>query len=260
MSLGENSLSYSVLFFFGAVLGSFLNVCIYRLPRGQSLLFPPSSCPVCKARIKIVDLIPIVSFLLLRGKCRACGAKIANRYLWVELLAGGVFVVGFIRFGLGFEFLRFCTLALLLIVISFIDFEHKLILNKVTYFGMAVGLLLSPLGSDFFNACVGLVLGGGLLFAVAVVGKKVLGRDCLGGGDIKLAAMIGAFIGWKHFLLILFLGSAVGTVAGAVLILFGKMKREARLPFAPFLAVGVGLVLLLGEVLSHLPALQLFYQ
>jgi leader peptidase (prepilin peptidase)/N-methyltransferase len=250
-----------VVFLFGLIVGSFLNVCIVRLPRGRSIAHPPSHCPRCRTPIRFYDNIPIISFLLLRGKCRSCGEPISWRYPIVELMNGlfYLWIVG--EFGLGGEaglMMAFCSA---LIVITFIDYDHQIIPDVITLPGMLIGLSLAPFFmypltdtlpfhldgllphsgpylSAFINSVIGLVLGGGPLLAIGWIWEKLRHIEAMGGGDIKLMGMVGSFLGWKGALLTIMLGALAGSVVGVLLIVLKRHKMEKVIPFGPFLALG----------------------
>jgi leader peptidase (prepilin peptidase)/N-methyltransferase len=239
------------LFAMGAILGSFLNVLIYRLPRGESIVRPPSACPECGRRITPRDNIPIVSYLILRGRCRHCKAVISSRYPVVELLAGLVPVLLLWRYGLGREALVLCLLSYVLIVVSFIDLDLRIIPDRVTLPGIAVGLILAPyLGlTTFGGSLLGAVVGGGALYLIAIAGTAAFGKESMGGGDIKLAAMLGAFLGWQAVLLLLFVAFLSGAVAGAILLAVRGKDCEHAIPFGPFIAFGTLLAVVWGDAL-----------
>ena len=239
------------LFAMGAILGSFLNVLIYRLPRGESIVRPPSACPECGRRITPRDNIPIVSYLILRGRCRHCKAVISSRYPVVELLAGLVPVLLLWRYGLGREALVLCLLSYVLIVVSFIDLDLRIIPDRVTLPGIAVGLILAPyLGlTTFGGSLLGAVVGGGALYLIAIAGTAAFGKESMGGGDIKLAAMLGAFLGWQAVLLLLFVAFLSGAVAGVILLAVRGKDCEHAIPFGPFIAFGTLLAVVWGDAL-----------
>ena len=239
------------LFAMGAILGSFLNVIIYRLPRGESIVRPPSACPECGRRITPRDNIPIVSYLILRGRCRHCKAVISSRYPVVELLAGLVPVLMLWRYGLGREALVLCLLSYVLIVVSFIDLDLRIIPDRVTLPGIAVGLILAPyLGlTTFGGSLLGAVVGGGALYLIAIAGTAAFGKESMGGGDIKLAAMLGAFLGWQAVLLLLFVAFLSGAVAGVILLAVRGKDCEHAIPFGPFIAFGTLLAVVWGDAL-----------
>jgi leader peptidase (prepilin peptidase)/N-methyltransferase len=237
-----------VVFLFGLVVGSFLNVCIHRLPREESIIRPPSHCTRCKALIRPWDNIPVISFLLLRGKCRQCHQKISWRYPLIELsnAAGYLLIVFF--FGYTFSAVVYAALFSALLVVTFIDFDHQIIPDEITLPGMVLGLLAAStvLPPGFVSAAIGLLAGGGLFYLAAVLSRWILRRDGMGGGDIKFIAMIGAFLGWRGMLLTIFLGALTGALFGISQILFFGKKRENPIPFGPFLAFGALISLLFG--------------
>ena len=245
----------------GLIVGSFLNVCIVRLPRGRSIATPPSHCPRCKAGIPFYDNIPVISFLLLRAKCRSCGEPISWRYPIVELMNGLLYVWIAREFwitGEAFLLMAFCSS---LIVITFIDYDHQIIPDVITLPGMLVGLSLAPffmsaLGDPlpfhldrllpntgpyltaFLNSFIGLVLGAGPLLAIGWAWEKLRHVEAMGGGDVKLMGMVGSFLGWKSALLTIMLGALAGSVVGIALIALKRHKMEKVIPFGPFLAAG----------------------
>jgi leader peptidase (prepilin peptidase)/N-methyltransferase len=250
-----------VVFVVGLLIGSFLNVCIVRLPRGGSIVTPPSHCPRCQSNVKFYDNIPIISFLLLRGKCRNCGEPISWQYPLVELM-NALFYVWIVReFWLGGEAFLMMALCSSLIVITFIDLDHLIIPDIITLPGMLVGLVLapffmSPLGDQlpfhldrflphagpyltgFLNSLIGLVLGGGPLLAIGWIWEKLRHVEAMGGGDVKLMGMVGSFLGWKGALLTIMLGALAGSVIGVLLIALNRHKIGKYIPFGPFLAAG----------------------
>jgi leader peptidase (prepilin peptidase)/N-methyltransferase len=238
-------------FIFGLVIGSFLNVCIHRLPSSQSIAHPRSRCPQCGHLIRVYDNIPVLSYLILRGRCRDCGARISLRYPVVELLSGAFAAMAVARFGLGWQALLMYALIAAFLVITFIDLDHRIIPDVITLPGIPIGLaasfgpgMISPLES-----LVGILAGGGSLFLVAWGYQLVTQREGMGGGDIKLLAMIGAFIGWKGVLLTIFIASLTGTLAGMALIFRRRGDMKLAVPFGPFLAVGAIAYLFMGPEL-----------
>lgn len=238
-------------FIFGLVIGSFLNVCIHRLPSSQSIVHPRSRCPQCGHLIRVYDNIPVLSYLILRGRCRDCGARISLRYPVVELLSGAFAAMAVARFGLGWQALLMYALIAGFLVITFIDLDHRIIPDVITLPGIPIGLaasfgpgMISPLES-----LVGILAGGGSLFLVAWGYQLVTKREGMGGGDIKLLAMIGAFIGWKGVLLTIFIASLTGTLAGMALIFRRRGDMKLAVPFGPFLAVGAIAYLFMGPEL-----------
>jgi len=240
-------------FLLGCVVGSFLNVCIWRLPRGQSIIRPPSRCPRCGQRIVPRDNIPLVSFLCLRGRCRHCDAPISWRYPLVEGLTGAWAVLLFLAFGPTAQAAIFFVLFCLLMVASFVDVDRMMIPDKVTLPGIVLGLALNTLVAprNIVTFILGAVLAAMALYAVAILGELLFKKESMGGGDIKLAAMVGAFIGWKGILLSLFLAVLLGSVVGIVLIVSGLRKRREHIPFGPFIAAGSILVVFWGEHIAR---------
>jgi leader peptidase (prepilin peptidase)/N-methyltransferase len=228
------------VFLMGAVVGSFLNVCIHRIPIGVSLVSPPSSCPACGSRIRFYDNVPVLSYVFLRGRCRACGAGIPFKYPAVEAMGGISALALYLRFGLSAElFVHFAFISSL-IVVTFIDLRHRIIPDVISIPGIAAGVAASFITASpgVFGSLAGAALGGGILLAVAWAYALATGVDGMGGGDVKLLAMIGAFTGWRGVIVSLFLGSFLGAVIGVVLMLaLGKDRRYA-IPFGPFLAAG----------------------
>lgn len=226
----------------GLCFGSFLNVCILRLPAEQSLVRPPSTCPRCNARIAWYDNIPVVSWLVLGGKCRNCRNPISLQYPLIELLTGALWVAAYLKYGLSIHALAgalFCT-ALLGIMVT--DARHKIIPDQFSLGGLVIGLLLSALGGkeSHFQALFGAEVGFGLLWAVGWLGELALKQEAMGGGDIKMLAMVGAFVGWKGVVLTIFLGALLGTLVFGPIAL---VRRQARLPlpFGVFLAIAAAL-------------------
>ncbi len=226
---------YVLTFLVGAIIGSFLNVCIYRLPRNESLLLPASHCPRCRSPIPVYDNLPILSFLILRGRCRHCKATISWRYPLVELINALGYLYLFSLFGVSWIGIVYALLFSALLVVTFIDLEHKIIPDTITLPGIVIGLLAAStvLPPGFISALAGLLLGGGLFYLVAVVSP-----GGMGGGDIKLIAMIGAFLGWQDVLLTILIGAFAGSLVGLFLILCKGKGRKYPVPFGPFLALG----------------------
>lgn len=225
---------------FGAIVGSFLNVCIYRLPRHESIIWPASHCPSCQARIAPTDNIPIVSFLWLRGRCRACGAPISLRYPVVEA-ANALGYVWIVRhFGLNGSAAAYAVLLSALLVVTFIDLDHQIIPDRITLPGIPLGMVCAatvlPIG--VLNSLLGVLLGGGLLWFMAWLSPYLFGKEGMGGGDIKLLAMVGAFLGWEPVLVTVLVAASVGAVTGLFLIALKRLRRDQYLPFGPFLALG----------------------
>lgn len=256
-----------VLFVFvlGASVGSFLNVVVYRLPAGLSLLFPPSRCPQCLNRLKAYDNVPVFGWLWLRGRCRYCRNPIAIRYPLVEAATGFLFLLVFFKFGLPgqtldyWQTLGYCAFLSWLLALSLIDIDTMTLPNSLTQSGLLAGLVFKGVigfltaynltGSidPLMSGIAGAVLGIWLFDAIIVVGSIVFGQAAMGGGDAKLAAMMGAWLGWKYLLLAGFLACAVGSFVGGGAIALGLLNRRQPMPFGPFLALGAGLTVFFGQ-------------
>lgn len=232
-----------VIFLFSIIIGSFLNVVIYRLPENKSIVSPPSHCPQCGTRLKAWDLVPILSFLFSKGKCRYCGAKISWQYPVVELLTALLFLGLFVKYGISGQFIIFLLLVSLLIICSFIDLRYKIIPNKITYPGIISGLILSL----FFNhitltdSILGVLIPGGALLLIALMFKGGMGI-----GDVKLVALVGSFTGWQLTLFAIFTGAIIGTIISIILIIAGVNERTSKIPFGPYISLGVVISILSG--------------
>jgi leader peptidase (prepilin peptidase)/N-methyltransferase len=227
-------------FLLGLCIGSFLNVCIYRLPLGSSIAKPPSSCPGCGTRIRWYDNFPVISWALLRGRCRHCDTLISIRYPIVELLTGGFAVILWVRFGLDWQTLVYFVFVSALLVITFIDLDHRIIPDTISLPGIPIGFGASFLMPEisWLDALIGILAGGGTLLAIAWGYQLLTGKDGMGGGDIKLLAMIGAFIGWKGVLFTIMASSFIGTLVGVVIMVKARKGMKLAIPFGPFLAIG----------------------
>ncbi len=239
------------VFGLGAIVGSFLNVCIYRIPAGESVVTPASRCPACGTPIRPWDNIPLFSYVWLRGRCRACQARISSRYFLVELLTALAAVAVYGHFALSALAVVSFAFLCALIVITFIDLDHQIIPNVISVPGIGAGLLAAVLIGQprWTDSLTGLVLGGGLLWVVAEGYQRVTGHEGMGGGDIKLLAMIGAFLGWRAVPVTLLVGSLAGSLIGIGLILLRGGDRRAAIPFGPFLAAGAVCALFFGDAL-----------
>jgi leader peptidase (prepilin peptidase)/N-methyltransferase len=233
-------MSYLAAFIVGTILGSFLNVCVHRLPRRESIIWPASRCPACGQPIAVRDNVPVLSYIWLGGRCRACQAPISGRYPLVELANGLGYGLLLWQFGAAWPTLIYAVLFSALLVVTAIDLEHQIIPDAITLPGIGVGLLAAstvlPVG--FGNSVAGILVGGGLLWILAWVSPYLFGKEGMGGGDIKLLAMIGAFLGWRPVLLAVMVGAVAGSVVGLTLIGLRLLRRDEYIPFGPFLALG----------------------
>ncbi len=239
----------------GLAVGSFLNVCIYRIPEGKSIFFPGSRCPHCGKKIKFYDNIPVLSFILLRGKCRFCEARISIQYPLVELLTAFLFLASYQWRGLSLGFLSSVILGCLLIIVFFVDLRHRIIPDVITVPGILIGLFLALFSPQvkILDSLLGLLIGGGAFYLLAILGELLFKKESLGGGDIKLAAMLGAFLGWQKLLLIFFLSALLGSIVGILAIyLSSRIKEHRTIPFGPFLALASIAALFWGEGLIRI--------
>ncbi|MBI2819748.1 MAG: prepilin peptidase [Acidobacteria bacterium] len=247
-------------FLFGIVIGSFLNVCIHRLPRGESVVVPRSHCPNCHTPIAAYDNIPLLSFLLLGGKCRHCQVRISPIYFFVELATGLLFLLSFFLYGPSLEFLRLAVFGSLLIVLTMTDWQERILPDRINFPGMALGLLfavLIPIGDgtglwlarlvsmgslpiamiSLLDGLLGALAGGGLLFLLGELYFRLRHREGMGFGDVKMMSMVGCFLGPKLTLLTILLGSFGGAVIGLLLMLAFRKGSDYELPFGTFLGI-----------------------
>lgn len=235
------------VFLFGLAIGSFANVCIHRMPIQKSIVHPRSYCPSCNKPIAIWDNVPVISYALLGGKCRHCKQPISMIYPLIEIITAVMITSVFIKFGFTIEFLIFAVVASALVIITAIDLEHKIIPDLITLPGICFGFIAGTYLLGFFDAVVGFLIGGGLFYAIAV-----LSRGGMGGGDIKFIAGAGALLGWKKVLLVIFVGSLLGSIVGLAMILLQGKNRKSQIPFGPYLAAGMLIVIFSGNQLIEL--------
>lgn len=240
---------YLLLFIFGAILGSFLNVCIYRIPRKESIAYPPSHCPKCNTPLKWYSLIPIFSFIFQKGKCRYCGESISPQYPIVELLNGILYIIIFDFYGWTITSVFYSLLISLLIIISFIDYNHHIIPDKLVIilisaniFYKLLMLILYKTPFNLINSFLGLFLGGGLFLLIALISK-----GGMGGGDIKLISALGLFLGIKKVLLCILLSFIIGAFFSIILLLMKKKGKKDAIPFGPFINIAFVATLFFGD-------------
>jgi leader peptidase (prepilin peptidase)/N-methyltransferase len=235
----------------GLIVGSFLNVCIYRLPRRQSINWPGSRCTTCERQLSWYENIPVLSWLVLRGRCRTCRQPIPAMYPLVELTTGAVFVAGYLIYGWTPLLAVRLAFACAMVVLFAIDLRHHLLPNVVTVPGIVVGFVLSLVlpAPGWKSSLIGLVAGGGVLFAIAEAYYRLRGVEGLGMGDVKMLSMIGAFLGWPLMLVTLVLASFAGSIIGIGMIASGRGGMKAALPFGTFLAVGALTAAVAGDAI-----------
>lgn len=240
------------LFIIGTVVGSFLNVCIHRLPRGESIIFPPSHCPNCGQKLRAIDLIPVLGYFILKGKCRYCKAPISIRYPLVETITGVLFVcvaAGFHPLLLPLQFAFYLIFSCLLIVVFFTDLKHQVIPDSINIAGVILGLLFNFLNGAFLSAFFGMLVGYLLLFAIGKAGSFWFKKEVMGEGDVYLAAFLGAYLGLQGVLLAIFLAYLLAGIVAGVLLVLRRVKMGEYVPFGPALAAGGILTMFFGQQL-----------
>jgi leader peptidase (prepilin peptidase) / N-methyltransferase len=235
------------VFCYGLAIGSFANVCIHRLPLKKSVVSPGSHCPACSSGVRPLDNIPVISYIILNGKCRDCATRISPIYPIIETITGVLLLAGYLKFGLTFDFLVYAVLAPALVIITAIDIEHQIIPDVITLPGIVLGLAVGTYTIGFAASLIGFFVGGGLFYSLAV-----LSNGGMGGGDIKYIAAIGALLGWQKVLLVIFIGSFLGSIVGIFQIAVQKKSRKSLIPFGPFLAAGTLITLFYGDSLIRL--------
>ena len=266
-----DGLASLLIFAFGASVGSFLNVVIYRIPAGLSLLHPPSRCPHCHHRLRPYDNVPVLGWLWLQGRCRYCRAPIAARYPLIEAITGGLFLAAFWQFGLAGATVSAWLLLSWLLALTFIDLDTLTLPNPLTQSGLLLGLIVQTIvvspgepwtisagAQGLMAAVVGAVLGLWIFDLIGGIGSFLMGQTVMGGGDGKLAALLGAWLGWQGMLLSSFLACALGAFIGGGAIFLGLLSRRTPIPFGPFLALGAAIALFWGDRLIN-GYLQLFF-
>ena len=241
-------LQLTILVVLGLTVGSFLNVCIHRIPRGQSLVYPGSRCPHCGYALRWYDNVPVLGYLSLLGRCRKCHTRISVRYPLVELATLALFVVHGMVFGWSALLVPRLLFACMLVVLFAIDLEHQLLPNVITLPGIVIGLIASAvLPPGFIDAIIGVLVGGGVLWLIGEAYYRYSGQEGLGGGDVKMLAMIGAFLGWKLVLVTLVLSSFAGSIIGLGVIVMKRGGMKYALPYGTFLALGALTASLVGD-------------
>ncbi|MGZ3580580.1 MAG: prepilin peptidase [Syntrophales bacterium] len=246
---------YILLACVGAAVGSFLNVLIFRIPEGQSIVFPSSHCPKCGHAIRVYDDIPIISYLVLGGKCRDCHDKISIQYPIVEAITAVMSLLLFLKFGLSLKFLASFIFTSALIVITFIDLRHQIIPDVISLPGIPIFFFLAVFFMDLtvWESLLGILIGGGCLFAIAFLYEIIAKREGMGGGDIKLLAMLGAFLGWKSLFFVLCASSLLGAVVGVAAMVMKGQDMKYAVPFGPFLSIAAVAYLFVGaDVMNFL--------
>ncbi len=241
------------VFVFGVCIGSFLNVCVYRIPLEQSVISPASHCFGCSTPLAWYDNIPLLSYLILRGRCRVCDAQFSSRYFFVETLTGLLAVLIMYRFGLSVAALGFFVFSAALVVVTFIDLDHQIIPDVISLSGVVAGVAFSFVNPyvTWGSSLIGVALGAGILLAVALGYQALTGREGMGGGDVKLLAMIGAFLGWQSVPFTLLFASFIGSAIGIGAVIRQHSDAKLALPFGPFLSFGALCYLFFGDPLIN---------
>jgi leader peptidase (prepilin peptidase)/N-methyltransferase len=240
---------------FGAMMGSFLNVCIHRIPLEGSILSPRSTCPKCNSTIPFYDNIPVISYLVLKGKCRSCGQAISLRYPLVEILTAGFTTAVGTVFGmtpLGGVYIVFIYI---LIVITVIDLDHMIIPDRLVGLGLIIGIAAIFVGAieiGWKDAFMGSFFYGGFLYLAGMLGKRIFKKEAMGMGDVKLGVMMGLLLGWKMSVMSLYLSFLVASIVGLTAIITGQLSKGDRIPFGPFLAVGTVLTIFFGQAILEI--------
>jgi leader peptidase (prepilin peptidase) / N-methyltransferase len=232
---------------YGLMVGSFANVCISRLPKRQSVVFPASHCPKCNKPIHVTDNIPLISYILLKGQCRNCKQKISLIYPAIELITGLLMAAVFYRFGFSVECLIFAIVVPALVIITVIDIEHQIIPDVITLPGIPFGLIAGSYMNGMWDSFLGLLLGGGMFWLLAEGYWRLRGKVGMGGGDIKYIAAAGALMGWVQVLFIIFVGALAGAIFGSIGMGVQKLNFLSRIPFGPFLALATLISIFFGD-------------
>jgi leader peptidase (prepilin peptidase)/N-methyltransferase len=236
-------------FLFGLMVGSFANVCISRLPKRQSVVFPASHCPKCNKPIHVTDNIPLISYILLKGQCRNCKEKISLIYPAIELVTGLLMAAVFYRFGFSVECLIYAIVVPALVIITVIDIEHQIIPDVITLPGIPFCLIAGSYMNSMWDSFLGLLLGGGMFWLLAEGYWRLRGKVGMGGGDIKYIAAAGALVGWVQVLFIIFAGALAGGIFGGIGMGFKKLNFLSRIPFGPFLALATLISIFFGDAI-----------
>jgi leader peptidase (prepilin peptidase) / N-methyltransferase len=244
---------WPTVFILGTIIGSFLTVCVYRIPRGQSVVSPRSACSHCGNLISWYDNVPIFSFLWLQGRCRVCYTGIPLRYPLIELANGLGWILVFWRFGFTWSTIVYMGLISVFLVVAWIDWDHKIIPDVITLPGIMIGFLCASLllPTGWGNSLAGILVGGGVLVFIAWLSPFLFGKEGMGGGDIKFLAMVGAFLGWQQAILTLMVASVAGALVGIALLATQVLQKGQYIPFGPYLSLGGVIAVLWGSELWH---------
>ena len=242
---------YALIIFLGLVIGSFLNVCIYRIPKEESISFPPSHCTNCNHKLRARDLVPLFSYIFLKGKCRYCKTDISIKYPIIESLNAVLYLIVYLKFGLTIMTLKYCILVSILIVIGIIDYKTQFVYTSTTIFGGISGVIFIIVQAVMYKSgTLDLILGGVIGFAI--IGTIVFLTKGMGEGDIEIAAVCGLFLGVKGILLNLFIGIIIGGIVGVIILILKLKTRKEEMAFGPFIAMGAIISMLFGKEIIKL--------
>ncbi|HEY8892644.1 MAG TPA: prepilin peptidase [Clostridium sp.] len=239
------------IFIVGLLIGSFLNVCIYRIPRGESIAFPPSHCTSCGHNIKPYDLVPVFSWIFLRGKCRSCGEKISIRYALVELTTAILFLLTYFQYGISIDLMRFLILIPFLVVIAMIDYDTMDVYTATTWLAIGVGFVL--LGVNFYlgqpvaTYIYGGALGAGIITFIILLSRLIIKTNGMGWGDAEICGLCGLFLGFKLTFVMMFFSFIIGGVIGVYLLRFKKKSGRSEMPFGPSIIMAAFLIIICGD-------------
>lgn len=237
---------YVIIFILGLLIGSFMNVCIYRVPKGESIAFPPSHCSLCKHQLSVLDLFPVLSYIFLKGRCRYCQEKISIRYPLVETCIAIVFILVYHKYGISVEGIAYAVFLCLLFIASLIDYDHMIIPNSINLTIAISGILFALLGwtVNIKQAAFGFIVGGGIFFLLALLSMLLFRKEGMGGGDIKLVAASGIYLGAQNVMISFILTCYISGIILLIMLLFKKVKKGQYIPFGPFIATGMMIVVL----------------
>ena len=239
------------IFIFGLLIGSFLNVCIYRIPRGENIAYPSSHCTSCGNDIKYYDLIPVLSWVILRGKCRNCGEKISSRYALVELTTAILFLLTYLQYGISIYLLRFLILIPFLIVMAMIDYDTMEVYTITTWLAIAMGFVILGvnfyLGEPTLTYLYGGLLGAGTITFIILMSKLILKTEGMGWGDVEISGLCGLFLGFKLTFAMMFFSFMIGGIIGIYLLKFKKKNGRSEMPFGPSIIMAAFIMMIWGD-------------
>jgi len=245
-----------IIFILGLLIGSFLNVCTYRIPRGESIAFPPSHCPNCNTKIRPYDLIPVLSYILLRGKCRNCKTKISIKYPILEFFIGLMFLLIYNVYGLSFNFIKFTVFTSFIVIIGVIDYNSKEVYSITTYGGSLLGLVFLIIkyfkGENILTYLYGAAIGGGVIYLIILIGQVIYKQEAMGFGDLEICVLSGLFLGFSNTVLMLLISFVLGGALGSILLVTKLKERKDEIAFGPYLSIAAVIAMLYGDEIINL--------